>query len=294
VEHWQSADLEVALLTKSEIASGLRQLGVAPGMNLMLHSSLRALGGVVDGPRAVIEALKEILTPDGTLLMPSFNHGAPYQVGDIYDPLTTPTENGAVADQFWRLEDVHRSLNPTHPFAAWGSNAKRYVEHHHAGRTMGPESPLGLLAADGGHQLNLGTTHQTTTAKHLAETLVGAPCLGVRTEALDVLVPGSGKRKLRTWSYRGSQCPLTESGELIDAAMVQQRLQKSSGIGLGSATLFKVADLIGVVQTLLRQGHATHPPCSRCSIRPQHGPFTVASDWQSPQPRSLRASLAGG
>ena len=42
----------------------------------MVHSSLSRIGHVIGGPGAVIDALLAVIGPDGTLMMPSFNHGA--------------------------------------------------------------------------------------------------------------------------------------------------------------------------------------------------------------------------
>ena len=116
-------------------------------MGVIVHSSLRSLGHVEGGAQTVVEALMEIITPEGTLVMPSFNHDVPFREGGpgYYHPHETPTTNGAIPDCFWRMDGVHRSLNPTHPFAAWGKHARRYTEFHHRTLTMGPESPLGLL-----------------------------------------------------------------------------------------------------------------------------------------------------
>ena len=58
--------------TRASLADDLRALGVAPGMTLLVHSSLSALGWVSGGPIAVIQALLDALTPDGTLVMSAF------------------------------------------------------------------------------------------------------------------------------------------------------------------------------------------------------------------------------
>jgi len=114
-------------LSRADIVSGLRRLGLPTRPGLMVHSSLKSFGRVAGGAMTVIDALMEVITPQGTLMAPSFNHGAIVEEGGAgyYHPLETPSTNGAIPDLFWRLPGVARSLDPTHPFAAWGQNAAR-------------------------------------------------------------------------------------------------------------------------------------------------------------------------
>jgi len=65
--------------TKRRIVDGLRELGITPGMRVMVHSSLKSFGPVEGGAQIVVDALMEVITPQGTLMMPSFNHGAPFK-----------------------------------------------------------------------------------------------------------------------------------------------------------------------------------------------------------------------
>jgi len=197
----------------------------------------------------------------------------------IYEPLQTPCTNGRIPDIFWRMPGVCRSLNPTHPYAAWGAFALRYTQHHHLTLTMGEDSPLGCLTRDGGYQLNLGTSHAATTAKHLAETLRRVPCLGYRTEVRPVRLPSGDIAEHRTWTWRERSCPLTESGKFIEIEMERRRRQKKGNVGACMVTHFKLKDLIRTIWVLLEDGYAGYPPCSRCSIRPQHTPATQPSDW---------------
>ena len=55
----------------------------------------------------------DVLTDQGTLLLPSFNHCVPFAPGGegFYDPRTTPTTNGAIPETFWRMDGVLRSLD---------------------------------------------------------------------------------------------------------------------------------------------------------------------------------------
>jgi aminoglycoside 3-N-acetyltransferase len=57
--------------TRESLAPDLRALGVEAGMSLEVHSSLSTLGWVCGGPVAVVQALMDVVTETGTLLMPT-------------------------------------------------------------------------------------------------------------------------------------------------------------------------------------------------------------------------------
>ncbi len=54
-----------------QLVAELRALGVHGGSTLMVHTSLRSLGWVIGGTQAVLEALRDAVGPDGTLVMPT-------------------------------------------------------------------------------------------------------------------------------------------------------------------------------------------------------------------------------
>jgi aminoglycoside 3-N-acetyltransferase len=284
-------------LDKNDLKQGFHDAGVRAGMGLIVHASLRSFGHVVGGAPTVVDALIELITADGTLLMPSFNHGAPFeQPGPgVYDPLSTPTANGAIADCFWRRPGVHRSLDPTHPVAAWGRHARRYVEEHHRTLTMGPRSPLGLLQADGGSALLLGVDYTSNTFHHVVEMTLGAPCLGQRTEAYPVRLPDGRRVAGRTWGWRDGACPFTDQNRY--AAQIRARgLDREVLIGSCRATLFALQDCFDVVAQMLQQGYDGFPPCQGCPVRPRTVEQTVPSDWDAAAqaPRSDSAAWTYG
>jgi aminoglycoside 3-N-acetyltransferase len=247
-------------------------------MGLMVHSSLSSFGHVEGGAAAVIHALMAVLTPAGTLMMPSFNHGAPFEPSGpgYFHPAETPTTNGAIPDRFWRMPGVARSLNPTHAFAAWGRDGQSYTANHHRTLTMGPESPLGQLLRDDGYCLLLGVGYTSNTFHHVVEMSTGAPCLGLRTEAYPVVLPGGRRVTGRTWSWRGGSCPFTDRNRYADE---MGSLQRVATIGSCRAILYRLRDCYGIVAKILAHGKAGFPACRGCAIRPRRVPETVTSDW---------------
>jgi aminoglycoside 3-N-acetyltransferase len=275
------------IVTYQQIATGLRQMGLRACDPVMVHSSLRSFGSVEGGAGTVIRALQDVVTDRGTLLLPSFNHFAPF-VGNgerVYDPAHTKTSNGAIPETFRQIPGVLRSLNPSHPYAGWGSDARRYLERHHLTLSFGPESPLGLLAKEGGKCLFLGTTHHTNTFKHVVEMSLGAPCLGRRTQEFPVRLPDGRTVPLRTWSWRERSCAITDSGELVEREMRRLGLQREGLIGDSRVTLFQLSDCYEVISQMLADGHEEHLPCSQCPVRPIRGPFSVESDWDDSEGR---------
>ena len=156
------------VLTRGRIADALRQLGVRPGDVLMLHSSLRSLGHVVDGAATVVDALLDVLGPTGTLVGPSFNYPTAQAPGFVFHPLNTPSDMGAIADEIRRRAGNLRSRHLTHSISAIGPQAEAIVTA--GGLTAwDADSPLGTVFKLGGRFLLLGVTYDSFTAAHVLE-----------------------------------------------------------------------------------------------------------------------------
>jgi len=263
------------IVTKEILKQGFEKLGIKAGMKVMVHSSLKSFGYVDGGADTVIDALMELLTPEGTLVMPSFNHEAPYFKGEIFDVRKTPTTNGRIPDTFWRREGVSRSINPTHAFAAWGKEKDRYTQDHQKTSAMGPDSPLGRRMEDGGYCLLLGVGYGYNTFHHYVESCEGSPCLRLRGEVYPVRLADGTEIGAHTWSWRNGSCPITDR-ERYGYRM--ERIHRTAKIGNAEVTLYKLSEGYEIIAQCLREGVEEVPPCSECSIRPRVCRWTVPED----------------
>ena len=174
--------------TITSLKSDFMALGVKPGDIIIMHSSLSKIGWTVGGSVAVIKAIMEILTPNGTLVMPTFT-GANSEPSKwenppvpknwwvtirnempAFDPNITPTRGmGIIVETFRNWPGVSRTNHPISSFAAWGKHANYILDNHDLEADLGEETPLSRLYELNGSILLLGVTHENNTSLHLAE-----------------------------------------------------------------------------------------------------------------------------
>jgi aminoglycoside 3-N-acetyltransferase len=175
-------------LTIDSLAEQFAACGLAAGQTVLVHSSMSKMGWIAGGPVAVIQALLRVLTPTGTLMMPTHtnaNTDPTYwqhppvpaswwpviqQHSPAFDPAITPTrEMGVIAELFRTWPGALRSGHPIGSFAALGPNAAYLTENHPLEEMFGDMSPIGKLYELDGYILLLGVGHSNNTSLHLAE-----------------------------------------------------------------------------------------------------------------------------
>jgi aminoglycoside 3-N-acetyltransferase len=197
----------VTFVTKGQLIDDLRRIGVRAGDTLMLHVSVKAIGWIVGGPRIVLEALFDVLSPEGTLMMLASWEGNPYELSDWpedqqarwlaecppFDPLTSPADHremSILAEYLRTWPQAQRSAHPLSSFVAVGRRAQWLTEHHPINYGHGADSPLERLCQADGRVLLLGDILSNLTLLHHAEHLVELPHKRIDRYKMPILQDG--------------------------------------------------------------------------------------------------------
>ncbi len=235
------------LVTREDIVAGLRTIGLRRGDLVQVHSSLSAFGYVEDGADTVVDALLETLGPDGTLMVPTFNHGAV----EIFDVATSPSSNGKITEVLRLRPEAHRSVHPTHPYAAIGPLIN----------TFDWECPLGKLTQRDGLILLLGVGMNSNTIAHVAETRFGVPCLGYREYPRRVRMPDGSVIDAWGCRWRNGKCRV--EWDPIEDEMRSRGMIRDGRIGNAELMLMSARDAYDVTFELCEK------LCPTCDVRPQ-------------------------
>lgn len=237
------------------IRDQLAALGIEPGGVLVVHTSFSRVGPIDGGPRALIEALLDVLGPEGTLVMPSMSDDDEHP----FDPTQSPcAAMGIVADTFWRMPGVLRSDSP-HAFAASGPRAAEITAPHPLDVPHGLDSPPGRAYALDAQVLLLGVGHDANTTIHVAENMAGARYF--RPQHVTILEQG---RPVRFDYVELDHC--CENFALLDEWLGDR--QRRGIAGNGEARLMRSRDVVEAALLRLQHNELVflHPEgaCEEC------------------------------
>ena len=109
--------------TQDQIVGALKEVGVKTGDGLLIHSALQFFGRPKGGICVYLDALQEVIGPEGTIVVPTFNFD--FARGEDYDPETTPSVGMGTFSEFVRQHpDSLRTTHPMQSFSVIGKHAE--------------------------------------------------------------------------------------------------------------------------------------------------------------------------
>lgn len=175
----------------SRLRSDLARLGPRPGGIVMVHASLSAVGWIPGGADAVVRALREVLSADGTIMMLSSWEHHSYDLErwprgqrtayladpPVFDPQVSTSDPGLgrLVERVRTWPGAHRSRHPLGSFTALGPHSEQLLSDQPWDGMYGLGSPLDRLVKADGQVLMLGAPLDTATILHYAEAMAVVP-----------------------------------------------------------------------------------------------------------------------
>jgi aminoglycoside N3'-acetyltransferase len=262
-DHGSIRGVEAVPMTPTVVAVDLRRLGVRPGDVLMVHASLRAIGPVAGGADGVVDAIREALGPEGTMVMVlgAMNEWAwvnerpeadrPQLLRDAvpFDAAVTPADPdvGVLAEVFRQRPETGVSDHPEGRFAAAGPLAPDLLRDVPWDDYYGHDSPLDRLIGHAGRVLRLGADRNTVTILHRAESLTSIE--PKRRSRRHRLVAAPGGPQIRVVDTLDDEDGIVEYEgddyfEDILVAYLDTGRARSGSVGQAHSELIEAADLV--------------------------------------------------
>jgi len=155
----------------TELRQQLIDLGVTRGRTVWMQSSWNEFYNVPMKPSELIDLLRDLIGPEGTLAMPAFP--IDQDPGRLFMVDRAPVCTGLLCEVFRRVPGVQRSIHLSSSVCAVGPNADFLVrDHHRTNMTWGKDSPFCRLMDVDARMLGLGATFNFMTPLHAVECLL--------------------------------------------------------------------------------------------------------------------------
>jgi len=260
--------------SRQQLAADFCSLGVVPGDVVMVHASVKAVGEIAGGPDEIHLALKDALTPAGTLLMyascPQYvdevgrGNLSPHQEREVLDKLPAfdaataraARDNGTLVE-FFRSYPGARVNDHVARFVAWGRQAEYLFSTQPWHYAFGRDSALDRFVALDGKILLLGCDHDTVTFLHYVEHI--ADITDKRVARFKVPVNENGVRVWRDMEEYDTSAAGAHANwpDRFFAKIVDGHLAASANrggrVGDAPSYLFAARELLGFAKPLMER-----------------------------------------
>ena len=156
-------------LTKDNLISEFKELGLEPNDIVLVHSSFKSFGGVEGGPQTVIDSILEIIGNSGTLIVPTFNFDF-CEKDPVFDIINTPSKMGIITELVRNNPNSIRTKDPVYSFSILGKYAKE-LSQNYVDDSYGKNSIFAKLREFNGKIMIIGLpyTNSMTFFHHVEE-----------------------------------------------------------------------------------------------------------------------------
>ena len=163
-----SKDYEVNYI---DFIKTMYRVGLKEGDTVLVHSDVLTFGKPVFKNldiffQCLVDLFFEVLTGDGTLIMPTFNYDFPKI--KKFNIANTTSVTGALTNYFRKLKGVKRTYDPIHSHAIHGRMQNEYLNI--GNETFGRDSVYGKLHSDNAKIMTFGTSFNNNNFFHYIET----------------------------------------------------------------------------------------------------------------------------
>ncbi|HEY2989751.1 MAG TPA: AAC(3) family N-acetyltransferase [Candidatus Binatia bacterium] len=247
---------------KPQLIKTMRALGIARGEALMVHSSFDVAGGFTGSPSEFIDALIEVVGPEGHLLMVSMPYlsstYAYLQQGKIFDVRKTVSQMGIISETFRRRSGVLRSQHPSHPILAFGPRAAWLTkDHENCLYPCGLGTPFDKLFQLRGKVLFFNVSFYTFTFFHYLEERIKSrldfPLFFPEPFEVPFIDLTGTRRIMRTYVY-SLEANRRRRPEILKEEFDRQNLVKERRLGNSHLQLIATEDAVRCLDDMTARG----------------------------------------
>ena len=163
------------MLTRHDVFRLLESFSIRRDDVVTMHSSLREIGPIEGSADGLLDFLTDYLC-DGLLLIPTHTWAVVNAANPHFDVRATVPNIGTLSRVAAFRQDAVRSLHPTHSMAAFGKNAREYIQGEENACTPAPVGgALSRLYELGGKVLLVGVGHERNTYLHSVDERIDRP-----------------------------------------------------------------------------------------------------------------------
>ena len=232
-------------LTRDQIAAALRALGLPVGAIVFMHSSMSSIGYVEDGADTIVDASLDILSPEGTLVVPTFTFANGNDDNLVFDPARDPSEMGRLTEVTRTRPGARRSCHLLHSVAALGALAEE-ITASHGPSAWAADGPFWKLHELDAHILLLGVPYLRCTFFHVVEQLVQVPYRRWREVEARVQDRDGSQRPLLTLIYSPKPGFAGNDFNKLGALLEERGLVQVGTVGNAVARVFRARDALEV------------------------------------------------